>query len=407
MSFEPSRSRAQEDRALFQKEMTSQQQQFERALEELQERVSEFHRHTDLSRITKVVGMVRDIEKALKDYEERAAVFNKRESLFGSNATEYDQLQKIQKEFEPYKDLWLVASDWQRWQNEWLDGPLLDLDPDEVEKGFTNATRSMAKALKIFKDLAVGAIAKQLKAEMESFRPFMPVVTALRNPGMRERHWDALTADLKFELRPGPQFTLRHATDSLRLHEPKTLDKVQKVCERALKEYAIEKALNDMMAGWEGQEFEVLPYRATGTSVIKLSEEVNTLLDDHIVLTQQFSFSPYKGPFEERIADWERKLRLVQEVCGTLPGVALSNQGLGRKGLARKGLARKGLAGRGLPGRGLPEGACRKGLAGRSLPEGACRKELAGRSLPEGAGMALPFDAPWTLPLVRPDASPC
>ena len=41
---------------------------------------------------------------------------------------------------------------------------------------------------------------------------------------------------------------------------------------------------------------------------------MNTLLDDHIVLTQQFSFSPYKGPFEERIADWERKLRLVQEV---------------------------------------------------------------------------------------------
>ena len=41
---------------------------------------------------------------------------------------------------------------------------------------------------------------------------------------------------------------------------------------------------------------------------------MNTLLDDNIVLTQQFSFSPYKGPFEERIADWERKLRLVQEV---------------------------------------------------------------------------------------------
>ena len=46
--------------------------------------------------------------------------------------------------------------------------------------------------------------------------------------------------------------------------------------------------------------------------MIKISEEVNTLLDDHIVLTQQFSFSPYKGPFEERIADWERKLRLTQ-----------------------------------------------------------------------------------------------
>lgn len=41
---------------------------------------------------------------------------------------------------------------------------------------------------------------------------------------------------------------------------------------------------------------------------------MNTLLDDHIVLTQQFSFSPHKGAFEERITAWERKLRLTQEV---------------------------------------------------------------------------------------------
>ena len=48
---------------------------------------------------------------------------------------------------------------------------------------------------------------------------------------------------------------------------------------------------------------------------------MNTLLDDHIVLTQQFSFSPYKEPFEARIVDWERKLRLVQEVTSEWLGV--------------------------------------------------------------------------------------
>ena len=84
--------------------------------------------------------------------------------------------------------------------------------------------------------------------------------------------------------------------------------------DRAMKEFAIEKTLNDMVAAWESCDFEVMPYRNTGTGVIKLTDEVNSLLDDHIVLTQQFSFSPYKAPFEERINDWERKLRLVQEV---------------------------------------------------------------------------------------------
>jgi hypothetical protein len=47
--------------------------------------------------------MVKDIEKALKDYEERAKVFNAREQLFNTGSvTEYDQLQKIVKDFEPY-----------------------------------------------------------------------------------------------------------------------------------------------------------------------------------------------------------------------------------------------------------------------------------------------------------------
>lgn len=157
-------------------------------------------------------------------------------------------------------------------------------------------------------------LASQLKEEMQTFTPFMPLVNALRNVGMRDRHWDAISADLKFELRPDDRFTLRDATDGLRLHEPKTLELVQKVGDRALKEYAIEKALRDMQAAWVDLKFETMPYRSTGTCVVKVSDEVNSLLDDHIVLTQQFSFSPFKGPFEEEISIWERKLRLTQEV---------------------------------------------------------------------------------------------
>ena len=115
---------------------------------------------------------------------------------------------------------------------------------------------------------------------------------------MRDRHWDALSAELRFELRPDEKFTLRDATEGLRLHEAAPLEKVQKVCSRAIlgaqfgaqfgaiiltpatplslaakvcsramKEFAIEKALDEMAAGWEPLNFDVVAYRATGTSV--------------------------------------------------------------------------------------------------------------------------------------------
>ena len=193
-----------------------------------------------------------------------AQTFNKRESLFGGEATEYDALSKIVKDFEPYASLWQTANDWAGWQREWLDGPIVKLDPDEVDKAFTNAQRNVAKLVKSFKDLpGCLGIAKQVKDEMGGFAQNVPVVQALRNPGMRDRHWDDLSKELRFELRPDDKFTLRDATEGLRLHEKATLEKVQKVTDRAMKEFAIEKTLNDMVAAWDDQDFEVMPYRNT------------------------------------------------------------------------------------------------------------------------------------------------
>lgn len=52
----------------------------------------------------------------------------------------------------------------------------------------------------------------------------------------------------------------------------------------------------------------------SGTYIMKISEEIQQMLDDHIVLTQQISFSPFKGPFDDDIDEWEEKLRITAEV---------------------------------------------------------------------------------------------
>ena len=65
---------------------------------------------------------------------------------------------------------------------------------------------------------------------------------------------------------------------------------------------------------WSPVVFEIMPYKDTGTFILKASEDISQLLDDHIVMTQSMSFSPFKKPFEERISTWESKLRTTQ-VC--------------------------------------------------------------------------------------------
>lgn len=67
-----------------------------------------------------------------------------------------------------------------------------------------------------------------------------------------------------------------------------------------------------MQNEWALIKFEVLSYKETGTYILKSPDEASQLLDDHIVMTQSMSFSPYKKPFEERIGAWEGKLRMTQ-----------------------------------------------------------------------------------------------
>lgn len=47
---------------------------------------------------------------------------------------------------------------------------------------------------------------------------------------------------------------------------------------------------------------------------MKISDEAQLLLDDHLINTQQIGFSPFKAAFEEDIDEWAGKLKLTQEV---------------------------------------------------------------------------------------------
>lgn len=69
----------------------------------------------------------------------------------------------------------------------------------------------------------------------------------------------------------------------------------------AVKEFALEDSLDRMEKEWEPQRFTLVPYKDTGTHVVKIGEELVTMLDDHTLMTQAMMYSPYKKVFEERI----------------------------------------------------------------------------------------------------------
>jgi dynein heavy chain len=131
---------------------------------------------------------------------------------------------------------------------------------------------------------------------------------------MRDRHWDRLSEELDMNVHPDSSSTLTKLLDMKLLFK---VDTITKVCDVAGKEYAIEAALDKMDSEWEDLSLDILSYKDSGTHIMKASDDVIRQLDDHIVLTQSMSYSPYKKPFADRIFSWDSKLKTVQEVLDT------------------------------------------------------------------------------------------
>ncbi|XP_032892704.1 dynein heavy chain 1, axonemal [Amblyraja radiata] len=301
-----------EEEEHFHKIQISDQSALQEKLEGLQIIVAGFSAYTDMGRAHETSNEVRRIHKQLVESQNQAQLYNSRERLFEMPVTNYDRLYKMAKEFQPYRDLWTTTSDWLRWHESWMNDPLHTIDAEQIERNVIDAYKTVHRCTKYFKDIpGLSDVAVKIRFMIEEFKPYIPLIQALRNPGMRNRHWEMLSEQIHIPIKPKANLTFARCLD---MHLQEHVEAIAKVAEVAGKEYSIEQALDKMEADWENINFDVMPYKETGTFILKSPDEASQLLDDHIVMTQSMAFSPFKKAYEIRISSWENKLRMTQDV---------------------------------------------------------------------------------------------
>lgn len=87
-------------------------------------------------------------------------------------------------------------------------------------------------------------VAVEIRGRIEEFRPYIPLIQGLRNPGMRNRHWEMLSKEIKISIKPKANLTFARCLEMKLLDH---IESIAKIAEIAGKEYAIENVRRALM----------------------------------------------------------------------------------------------------------------------------------------------------------------
>ncbi|DBB17910.1 TPA: hypothetical protein ACH3X3_002922 [Trebouxia sp. C0006] len=310
-------TKATSEQREFESSLKKRKRDFGETLERYEAEVDKYAQRSELSKRDEVAAQVTDLSQKLKEAAADAEDINAQEKLFGMASSKYSQVARMAAKLEPYCGLWTLAARFYDKYAGWMSGPFSKLKPEEVETEVSDAYRKVYKLTKTFATEPVmeapAKIAEECKAKITSFQELLPLITAICNAGLHERHWEQIATVVGFDVRPDEVTSLRRLLDyNIQDH----IKAIEEISEQASREWSIEKALDKMRTDWQELNFELAEWKATGTYILRGGplDEAQTLLDDHIIKSRAMSASPFAKPFAAEIAPWVTRLTRLNAI---------------------------------------------------------------------------------------------
>jgi dynein heavy chain, axonemal len=213
-----------------------------------------------------------------------------------------------------YKELWLLAKEVADFIELCKETPWARIKPEgmeEIARGHTQSLKRMPRNVR--ESNAYAGLDKQVK----DFIKTCPLIAALRNSGMRDRHWQELMAVT------GAFIALPSVNPSLRLSDVLALElhnfstDVEEITDKAMKELKQEEALAKLEKTWATVEFHMSYYMDSTVPLLKLSEQDFETLEADQLISQGMAASRYVF-FKAQSLQWVRSLNTVAETLQLL-----------------------------------------------------------------------------------------
>ncbi|KAI5628238.1 dynein heavy chain 6, axonemal isoform X2 [Silurus asotus] len=248
-----------------------------------------------------------EIQESTDQLQQQAFSYKSYQKKFKVEVTKYDALEELSSDMKLKVLLWDSLEEWDKLQNSWMQSKFDDLDPELLSAQVNKYSKYVNQ---LEKGLPPNSVVPHLKVGVNTMREKMPVITDLRNPCLKERHWSMLESIVGINLLEKP----------LTLDALKELDifshaeEIQEISGQASGEAALETVVKKVEDSWKSTEFVVLFHRDyKDVFILGGTDEIQALLDDSCINMGTVASSRYVGPIKAKVDDWQQQLSLFNQ----------------------------------------------------------------------------------------------
>lgn len=285
----------------------------------------------DIDRTLEYLEYLRKLVHRLDDCDKLVTWINNEEITFKFPITTYPDLEELKDFILPFHALIYLLHKWRRSYYTWMDGVFEYLDHEKVEQDHDFYYKEFLKISKNYRNKIKQQIAEgvekrfqglvddpdmhnlpapmklcaQAIAEIKEWRPNVQMCHIMCNPALVQRHWDEMSSIAGFDLTPTAGTTLRKIINYNLWDD---IDQYEIISVAATKELALITNLNKMIGEWTDICFKTSPYKDTGIFILSGLDDIQSVLDDHIVKTVGMRGSAFVKPFENQVRAWYDKI---------------------------------------------------------------------------------------------------
>ncbi|KAJ1520022.1 hypothetical protein ONE63_004252 [Megalurothrips usitatus] len=236
-------------------------------------------------------------------------------AIFHISYPDSADLNNVDKELAGLDAVWQITEKWDRAWDSFKYAKFLEIHSEEMDSTAQQLLRKLNKVNNALKDKN-WEIVSHTRSRIETFLKTLPLLSDLKNPAMRTRHWDGIRSAVGRDFdENSDEFTLEKIIEMDMQNYSETIHVISVAATRELN---LENQLKNISQIWEQTNLDMYAHvRVKGVYSVRGIDNIFQTLEEHQVALSSMKSTKYVEPFIEQVDHWEKALSLILEVLET------------------------------------------------------------------------------------------